>query len=137
MYTRQLSLFMTKDSEWFKCSNCGEEENVSVKRVLGLGNFSVNIECGHCNSRHVERDASSDNWNKPISIKHKVTGKTIRYPKGSRKIHKMVSCPDCENEEIDVWVYSDNPGLENGETIGKLRLNCNCCSKVEEYSISH
>lgn len=128
---------MTEESDWFECTECGESDNLSVKKVLGLGNFSVNIDCGGCNHRHVERDPSSENWNKPISIKHRITGRNIRSPKGSRNIHKMLSCPLCGSSDVEFWIYSDNEGLGSGETVGHLRFDCKSCPEIEESSISH
>lgn len=123
--------------EWFECPRCSESEDISVNKVLGFGNFSLEVKCGACNYRHVERDPSSDNWNKSISIKQRLTGRNRRSPKGSRKIHQMISCYKCQSQSVEFWIYSDNEGLGGGETVGRIRLDCKSCQNIEEDTISH
>lgn len=127
---------MDNVSEWFNCPECNESENLSVKQVLGLGNFSVNIECG-CGFRHVERDPSSDNWNKSIKFKQFVSGRKFKAPETSRVFSKACQCPKCASENVESWVYSENAGLDKGETVGHLRLNCRDCDANTTTAISH
>ena len=127
---------MSDLSDWFECSQCGETD-VSVKRVLGLGNFSVNVECSSCRFRHVERDKSSDNWNQRIKLKQYLTGRRLKAPKASRKAQKLVNCPRCHSENVEFWVYSNNSGLGNGDTTGHVRLDCQDCNAVKTTESSH
>lgn len=127
---------MAKLSNWFVCSRC-KNTSVSAKQVLGMGNFSVNVECGNCGLRHVERDASSDNWNKKITVKQYLTGKRFRAPRASRKGQRLVRCPNCNSKDVDFWVYSDNSGLGNGETNAHVRLDCLDCGEVKKTNVSH
>lgn len=120
-------------SDWFVCSHCGTTD-MSVKQVLGMGNYSLNFECP-CGFRHVERDASSDNWNRKISILQMIQRRGT--PEVSNKVSKMAQCPYCESEEVEVWLFSDNPGKQSGETIGHTRLDCKQCPEVLTKEISH
>lgn len=123
-------------SKWFVCPEC-DNPDTTAKQVLGLGNFSVNIECERCRFRHIERDASSDNWNKKITVKQYLTGERFRAPRASKKGQRLVRCPKCDSKDVDFWVYSDNGGLGNGETVGNVRLDCLGCGAVKKTSVSH
>lgn len=127
---------MGEISEWFVCPEC-DNSNPTAKQVLGLGNFSVNVECDKCRFRHIERDASSDNWNKTITVKQYLTGNRFRAPRASRKGQNLVRCPRCDSEDVDFWVYSDNSGLGNGESVGHIRLDCLDCAELKKTSVSH
>lgn len=124
-------------SNWFHCPKCNESNNLSVKQVIGLGNFSVNIDCGMCGFRHVERDPDSDNWNKRIDVKQSILGRKIRYPKSSRTLSNSCSCPKCGSKNVESWVYSENSGLDSGNIEGHVRLNCKDCNASLITSVSH
>jgi DNA-directed RNA polymerase subunit M/transcription elongation factor TFIIS len=123
-------------SDWFHCPKC-QKGSINAKQVLGLGNFSLDLECDYCDFRHIERDASSENWNSKITAKQYLTGDKFRAPRASRSGQKLVTCPKCGNEEVEFWVYSDNSGLGNGETVGRVRLDCSNCQGMEKTSVSH
>lgn len=121
---------MSKDlSDWFKCSHC-HEKKMSVKQVIGVGNYSLNLECP-CGFRYVERDTSSDNWNREISIVQLI--KRREAPQVSSKLLSLVECPHCNSDSVEVWLFSDNPG----ETIGHTRIDCQDCPEVLTKEISH
>lgn len=127
---------MTDIGDWFECPECGESDNLSVKQVLGLGNFSVNLEC-KCGFRHVERDPSSDNWDSSIKFKQFITGQNMKAPSVGRVARKCTECPNCHSNNVRFWIYSDNPGLDNGKTVGHVRLDCESCSANTTTSVEH
>lgn len=131
-----LDQIMGNVSEWFVCPKC-DETSPTAKQVIGQGNFSLNIECGKCSFRHVERDANSDNWNTVITVKQHLRGERLIAPKASRKAQGLVRCPRCESRDVEFWVYSDNSGLINGETVGHVRLDCSDCGEFERTNVSH
>lgn len=128
---------MTELDDWFVCTNCGEEDRISVSMCLGFGNMSLSIRCDMCGFKHKERDPESSNWKTSIDIKHYLTGRNLRSPSASRTGKKLAQCPSCGEENVDFWIYSDNSGLDNRETVGYVRFNCTSCSANMKKSIEH